>query len=470
MKKIALSLASVLVATAFAPEVSALPLFARQTGRACNSCHYQHFPLLTAVGQDFKNSGFTQVNGKGKFKGEDLSITDNLNLGVFTTTFFQTQAHGTTGGVTNAVDAGVPKWGVPGTGGELSLFLGGRVSEFAGFLAEAGLGGGGGGNVTGNGTGQNGLTGATALTSPGGGVVGPAKLVMLFPVGDSRVGTVIFTSPDQGAAYSFETLNTGAVAVHKMMGNGGPSGQHINAAYAAQYLGTATAATGIAVVANGGMGFINVAAYEMAGNDAVGGANNLNLTYIRVASTMNFGDWEAGFGIQNFGGKSTVTGPLVTPAAQYNAPKATIIDGQLQGTLGTMPVGFYASYGTAAASTATETNVLNPCGAVQTAAADAATPGTPIACTKSASTFNVAAEFGVLPHTTVQAAVRLAKNGADTNGTDNALMLGVTYQLAQNILLSFHHTQQSGSAWNTDATGYVRPGKDANTLLLQTSF
>ena len=34
MKKIALSLASVLVATAFAPEVSALPLFARQTGRA----------------------------------------------------------------------------------------------------------------------------------------------------------------------------------------------------------------------------------------------------------------------------------------------------------------------------------------------------------------------------------------------------------------------------------------------------
>jgi len=35
------------------------------------------------------------------------------------------------------------------------------------------------------------------------GVVGPAKLVMLFPVGDSRVGTVIFTSTDQGVAYSF---------------------------------------------------------------------------------------------------------------------------------------------------------------------------------------------------------------------------------------------------------------------------
>jgi len=452
MKKIALSLASVLVATAFAPEVSALPLFARQTGRACNSCHYQHFPLLTAVGQDFKSSGFTQVNGKGKFKSEDLSITDNLNLGVYTTTYFQTQAHGTTDGVTNTAAVDGNKWGVPGNGGELSLFLGGRVSDFAGFLAEAGLGGGGAG----------------APTSSGG-VVGPAKLVMLFPVGDSRVGTVIFTSTDQGVAYSFENLNTGAVAVHKMMGNGGPNGQHVNAAYAAQYLGTATAATGLAFVATGGMGFVNVAAYEAAGNDATKGANNLNLTYIRVASTMNFGDWEAGFGIQNFGGKSTVTAPT---GAQYYAPKATVVDGQLQGSLGTMPVGFYVGIGSAAASTATEANPFNT--AMDTAGG------------KAKTTFNFAAEFGVLPHTTVQAGLRLAKNGVDsglaadgvtpsgTSQTDNALMLGVTYQLAQNILLSFHHTQQSGSAWNAQMIGGVlnsEPvGKDANTLLLQTSF
>ncbi len=442
MKKIALSLASVLVATAFAPEVSALPLFARQTGRACNSCHYQHFPLLTAVGQDFKNTGFTQVNGKGKFKGEDLSITDNLNLGVYTTTYFQSQSHGQVGGVDSG--SGITKWGVPGTGGELSLFLGGRVSDFAGFLAEAGLGGDGTVNT--------------------GGVVGPAKLVMLFPVGDSRVGTVIFTSPDQGAAYSFETLNTGAVAVHKMMGNGGPSNQHVNAAYAAQYLGTATAATGISVVANGGLGFINVAAYEMAGNNLVGGANNMNLTYVRAASTMNFGDWEAGFGLQNFGGKSTVTcadgvamGDIAcVVGVTANAPKATVIDGQLQGTLGTMPVGFYASYGTAAASTTTDYNQFNPNRDVDGG--------------KARTSFNVAAEFGVLPHTTVQAAIRMAKNGAAINDTDNALMLGATYQLAQNILLSLHHTQQSGSAWNADALGNKNAGKTADTLLLQTSF
>jgi hypothetical protein len=328
--------------------------------------------------------------------------------------------------VDQGADAKLGKWGVPGDGGELSLFLGGRVSDFAGFLAEAGLGGG-----------------AAA--------VGPAKLVMLFPVGDYRVGTVIFTSPDQGVAYSFETLNTGAVAVHKMMGNGGPSDQHVKAAYAAQYLGTNTGATGLSFVANGGMGFVNIAAYEMIGNDkGVTGANNLDLTYIRAASTMNLGDWEAGFGIQNFGGKSMVTGgDGALYAGVANAPKATIIDGQMQGNLGAMPVGFYASYGTAAAGTATEFNQFNPTG------------------TSARTSFNVSAEVGVLPHTTVQAAIRMAKNGADTNNADNALMVGVTYQLAQNMLLSLHHTQQSGSAWNGDT---VEAGKDANTLLLQTSF
>jgi hypothetical protein len=398
--------------------------------------------LLNANGQDFKNSGFTQVSGKGKFKGEDLSIPDNLNLGVFTTTYFQSQSHAKAAG---GVDQGsiIDKWGVPGTGGELSLFFGGRIADFAGFLAEGGLGGGG------------------VPTEP---VVGAAKLVMLFPVGDMRIGPVIYSSNGQGAAYSFELLNTGAANTHKMMGNGGPEDQHVKAAYAAQYLGTATSATGVHLVANNSMGFINIGAYEMAGNAAVGGANNLNLTYIRVASTMPIGGWEAGFGIQNFGGKSSVTGPLLY-TTQYNAPKATIIDGQLQGDLGGVPVGFYASYGTAAASTATETNAFNT-----NSAADA----------KAKTSFNVSAEFGVIPHGTVQVAMRLAKNGVDagtastgttsgTSQTDNALMLGVTYELAQNVGLSLTHTQQSGSAWN-EVGGAVGAGKTADTFLLEVLF
>ncbi len=439
MKKILLSLVTVLAIIAFVPEASALPLFARQTGMACNACHYQHFPLLNPFGRAFKASAFTLVGAQGKIEGDNLSIPDTVNMGVFVTSFFQTQSAGQTGGVDNAVDPNVPKWGVPGTGGELSIFFGGRISDFAGFLSEAGLSG-----------------------SP---VAANGKLVLLFPVDDARVGTVMFSSNDQGAAYGFEFLNTGAVGVHKMMGNSGPTDQHIRAAYAAQYLGTSTAATGIALVANNGMGFVNLSAYEMAGNEVVGGGNNLDLTYMRLVFTTDIGNWDAAFGIQNFGGKSTSTcadnvvmgtAPDCVSSVTANAPKATIIDAQLQGDVGTMPAGLYVSYGTAAAGSATEINVFNPKGS---------TVGT------TATSFNVAGELGVIPHTTVQVAVRLAKNGASSDSTDNALMLGVTYQMAQNMYLSFHHTQQSGSAWTGSSVAGNEPaGKTGNTLLLQTSF
>ena len=447
MKKIILSLAGVLAATAFAPEASAVPVFARQTGMACSGCHFQHFPLLNSTGQDFKANGFTKMGTKSKFKSEDLSIPDTVNMGVFTTTYFQTQGHEKITGVDQGTS--VPKWGVPSTGGELSLFFGGRISEFAGFLAEAGLGGEGGATVDVTGTNDPLTNQVTASgTAPGGGIVGAAKLVMLFPVGESRIGPVIYSSTGQGAAYSFELLNTGAANTHKMMGNGGPSDQHVKAAYAAQYLGTNTAATGISMVANNDKGFINVGAWEMAGNDLVGGANNLDLTYVRLASTMPLiNDWETGFGIQNFGGKSNVT---------MVSPRATIIDAQMQGQVQDMPLGIYVSYGTAKASTATEANPFND--NLDTAGG------------KAKTSFNVAAELGIVPHvSTIQVAVRMGKNGKATDNVDNAVMLGVTYELAQNVALSLTHTSQSGSAWN-EVAGSVPAGKDANTLLLEALF
>ena len=450
MKKIILSLAGVVAATAFAPSASAVPAFSRQTGQACSSCHFQHFPLLNATGQEFKAGAFTKMSANNKFKGDDLSIPDQVNLSGFMTAYFQTETSGKTGGVDNAATA--TKWGVPATGGEFSLFIGGRIASFAGFLAEAGLGGGGANDVTGNGN----TTGTGVIgTSAGGGVVGDAKLVMLFPVGDARIGPVIYTNNGQGAAYSFELLNTGAVNTQKMMGNNGPTNQHVRASYAAQYLNTNQSATGVHIVANNKMGFINIGAYEMAGNQAVGGANNLNLRYIRLATTMEYMGWETGFGIQNFSGTSTVTN--VTP-------KATIIDAQLQSDLGGTSLGLYVSYGTAAAgsSAAAGANPFNPAGGAGGTAY--------VAGSKSATAFNVAAELGIIPHGTVQVAMRMGKNGAVTNDGDNAIMLGVTYELVQNMGLSFHHTMQSGSAWNTDATGYQAAGKDSNTLLLEALF
>lgn len=427
MKKIVLSLAGVMAAVAFAPEASAVPVFARQTGMACSACHFQHFPLLNGFGRAFKSAGFTMMGAQGKVEGEHLDIPDRLNLGVLTTTVYQKESN------PSNVAGAVPKWLVPSTGGELSVFLGGRISEFAGFLAEAGLGGNGVANT--------------------GGPVGAAKLALLFPVGDARVGLVVHSSNGQGVAYSYETLNTGAVNTHKMNTQNGPTKQHQGVYSASQYLNTATAATGISFVANNSMGFINVGKYEQAGNSAVGGASSLPLTYLRIAGTMDLGGWDAGFGLQNFSGNSAVTN---------TETKATVIDGQLQGEVAGLPAGFYASYGRAPTTAAGKAGfaIGNNANAGASNAAGAVT----------ASSFNIGGEIGIIPHiSTLQLALRSAKNHSATNNKDNAIMLGATYELAQNIELSLTHTAQSGNAWNAVA-GVTPKGKTATTLMLEALF
>lgn len=425
MKKIVLSIAAVMAAAAFAPEASAVPVFARQTGMACSACHFQHFPLLNGFGRAFKAAGFTMMGAQAKVEGEHLDLPATLNMGVLTTTVFQRQDNN---------NGAAPKWSVPGTGGELSLFFGGRIAEFAGFIAEAGLGGNGVANV--------------------GGVVGAAKLALLFPVGDARVGLVAHSSNGQGVAYSFETLNTGAVNTHKMNAQNGPNKQHQGVYSASQYFNTATPATGISLVANNDMGFVVLGKYEQAGNALVGGANTMPLTYVRAAATIDLAGFETGFGIQNFSGSSSVTGAVT---------KATIIDGQMQGEVAGMPAGFYASYGRAPAVTAVASTLpnANPGFVVGNSGGMIASAVGAVA----ASSFNIGAEIGIIPHiSTLQLAFRSAKNHG--NLTDNAVMVGATYELAQNIELSLTHTAQSGGAWNAA----LPLGKTATTLMMEALF
>jgi hypothetical protein len=64
MKKVALTLASVMAAAAFAPEASAIPAFARQTGMACSACHQQHYPVLNGFGQAFKSAGYSMMGSQ----------------------------------------------------------------------------------------------------------------------------------------------------------------------------------------------------------------------------------------------------------------------------------------------------------------------------------------------------------------------------------------------------------------------
>jgi hypothetical protein len=208
MKKIVLSLAGVLAATAFAPEASAIPAFARQTGLACSSCHFQHYPVLSTTGQEFKVGAYTQLSAKGKFKSDDLSIPDQLNAAILIKARYQktdgTDAAGTTDGVTT--NSG--QWNIPD---ELSLFFGGRIGDNGmvkmGFMNENNM-----------------------LGGPAGGIIAGLKIPVAIDLDPVVVQVIPYGTDALGMAYGFEQSSTG-------MTRGVRWAEHRTDISAAQYTG-----------------------------------------------------------------------------------------------------------------------------------------------------------------------------------------------------------------------------------------
>src|SRR5512139_680042 len=296
MKKLIFALAGVLLGSLFAPSASALPVFARQTGFACSQCHFQHFPLLNAFGRSFKASGFTMMGAQPKVEGDGLSIPDRLNFGVLTTMGIEKVSNpDSTQGVVDSVNT-------PAGGGELSLFYGGRISDNIGFLSELG--------------------------AVGPAATGSAKLAMLYEVSEgTRAGVIFLTTDGQGAAHSFETLNTGAVAVHRMVPMGGQNANdaHIKVNSAAQYLGTSTGAQGASFVVANDHYFVNVGKYAVIGATGAPTHNKLmQMTYVRAAGMFEVAGFDSAVGVQLFRGDDGV-------AVVATGTEATIIDGQMQG-------------------------------------------------------------------------------------------------------------------------------------------
>ncbi len=419
MKKVALSLAGVLAAAAFAPEASALPVFARQTGMACNACHFQHFPLLNGFGRSFKASGFTLMGAEGKVEGDDLSIPNVVNAAILTSMGYE-KANATKAPGYPSVAGGGAVTGAfftPGTGGEASLFVGGRGSDFMGFLGEVVL------------------WPAAALDS--------IKTPILFEVASGvRAGVVFFSTNAQGASYGFETLNTGANAIHVISNTPGFTGQYANAISAQQYIGTAGFATGASVVVNSDMGFVNLTKFDQVGIAGVTFAA-LGSTYGRVAGTFDLGGWDTGVGVQYWGGNSlTAVLPAPAPAATLQQTRATAVDFQMQGTAGAMPLGLYATWASAPKGSNGMINTYNAAG------------------TSNRTAITLAAELGVVPEkATVAIAGRIGKSGtpsaliptSTSSLTDNAIYLTATYKLAQNLLTRLSYVHNMGTYWTDNA-------------------
>ena len=410
----------IIVATASAPS-QAVPAFARQTGKACNTCHFQHFPILNAYGREFKAAGYVDMGKEGTVKGRNLSIPDTLNASIFFKVRYQKS---------NGKDLNNDKTTASGElqfPDEFALLIGGRVAENVGFMLE------------------------TQLVESGNPNVGGFKMPFMYEIGETKIGAIPFTTDGLGAPYGFEVLSTGAVRNIRIA-------EHRAETSAQQYVGLDGSASGLAFVLWDPRFFVNLSKWSP--NHAATAKGNFGATpnsnYARAAFTPSMWDWDFGIGAQYWGGASNVsTGSVPT---RYET-KATAFDAQAQGVVGGMPLGIYLTHAKASGSSATGTeNWFN-----QRATAGVATGNVKASV--------IAAELGVLPGTlTIMAAYRDAENGATTNNKDKATTLGLAYQYAQNLQLQLQYSERDKAGNVGRYDGSKTPGDKLTTLMLTGAF
>ena len=405
MKKIVLSLAGVLAATAFAPEAAAVPAFARQVGMGCTACHAQHFPILNSFGQSFKAAGYTMMGAQGKVEGEHLSIPDTLNASMVLKAMYQKANGSDAAGTLSGETTNGGQWQIPD---EFALLIGGRVAENIGFLFEG------------------------ALPGTDFGIAAGFKMPFVFNVGAAQLSVIPYMTDGLGVAYGYELSSTGAVRNVRWS-------EHRKETSAAQYTGIGGwAATGLALVAKNDMGYINFSRWSP--NFVAGGgasAIQLRSNYLRIAATPTVADWAMHIGAQLASGSNYQDGSGtlgLSGSFELIETKASALDFQALGQVGGNDLGVYATWSKANATAAGATpNVFN------TAARD-----------KTAWT--IAADYSVIPNALhLAAAYRNGDNGKATANGDDAITLQAVYDLQQNVALHLIHSRYSGSAY--DAAG-----------------
>lgn len=421
MNKIFLALASVLAATALAPEASAVPSFARQTSLTCADCHTQHFPVLSSFGRNFKATGYTMMGTQGKIEGKRLSLPEVLNASIVLKLRYQKD---NTAGVadtsTAAAKLGNGQLQFPD---EFSLFFGGRIAENTAFLLE--------GNLFASGP-----------------FVASFKMPFTSELGGFRLSAIPFTTDALGVGYGYE-LSSGGVSRANRWAE--PRRETSAIQYNADLGIDGGAATGLTLVAQNNMGYINLTRWAATFLPGEANANRnssaLNSNYIRIAATPTLANWPMVVGVGKMSGSSFAGGAqtfdpvgkaIIT--GQVVDTQQTFFDLQAQGKIADKELGVYLQYAIAPATlngNAYNSSVSATDGSIENKI------GNP---DRRATTVGI--DCTVIPQVlSLGAAYRRAQNGdaAAVNG-DNAVTLTAVYDLAQNVSLHLNHSQYSGTA------------------------
>ncbi|GAB1234188.1 hypothetical protein [Ferrigenium sp. UT5] len=384
MKKVALSLAGVLAAATFAPEASAVPAFARQTGMACSACHAQHFPVLGSFGRAFKAAGFTMVGSQEKIEGDKISLPSTLNFGVLAKVRFQ-KTNGNTakpldnrGGTIEGADTNDGQIQFPD---EYSLFFGGRVAD-------------------------NGMVKIGTMTEfnlVGGAGTAGLRIPVVFDLDAVKLSVIPYATDALGAFYGYSESSTGVT-------RGIRWAEHRKEISAHQYVGMgAGAASGVALVAKTDMGYVNISRWSP--NLFLGPSStaqtNPESTAISIAATPTVLDFDIIAGVDYLTGSGIIADNVTRK--DTNAVGASF---QAQGELAGLESSFYATW--AKAQAGDSLYATNP-GAIKA--------------------FTLGADITVIPHTlSLGAAYRGASNGK-AGSNDDAITLAAVYDVAQNVAL-----------------------------------
>lgn len=394
----------------------AVPAFARQTGKACATCHFQHYPALNEYGRDFKAGGYTDMGKQGTLKGTKdkvLSLPDVLNASLFMKVRYQ-KSNGVDLPATPTAASG--QWQAPD---EFALLLGGRVSNNIGFMLEGQL-----------------VDGSAPF-------VAGFKMPFMYDVAGRKMGVIPYTTDGLGASYGFELLNTGSVRNVRIM-------EHRNESSAQQYIGTATKAFGAAFVVSDPSWYLNFSRWSpnhlATAKSETGGGPGSN--YFRAVYMPTVRDWDLGMGVQIWGGSSRRDDGTGTGMDELVQTKAWAVDFQAQGSIANHPLGVYVTHANAAGKKPGDINLFN---------------NNPNARRATA----IAVEYGVLPNkATLMFAYRAGNTGAAASATDNAVTIGGTYQIAQNVQLQLQHSNRTGKRYDGSATG----GGSLTTFMLSAGF
>ncbi|MDQ6987005.1 MAG: hypothetical protein Q9M25_04290 [Mariprofundaceae bacterium] len=399
---------------ALAPTTAeAIPAFARQTGAACLSCHFQTFPAINSFGRAFKMGSFTDVGDQALIEDDGLSIPSSLNASVVIRgDFTQTSAPGAT--ASNGV------WNLPS---ETPILIAGRVGSNSGAFVEFG----------------NSATGTVG--------VGNWQFIHSVDVGDFKVG---------GGGHN---STFGASAIMEISNVFGQHGGKLGGANvsAMHNMGFRQALLGVGAWVGNDLGVVQFSLVAPQGAQGTNVGTKFG-KLVRVIATLDVGGWDTLIGFSNIAGSAgkdtiaaTATTAAVTGAGVFPMNWQSI-DVQLQGEVGDMSIGIYGDWAQAKGKTSS--------GVVKNGNIFGATPGlgtvNNLTGTKTTG-FSLRGEVKPMEHILFGIGFGSIKQQlAATNPTIKQFQLAATYEIYQNLEINLIYNTKKDEVANGIGTGATK--------------